>query len=139
MKQIKIAVLALFVCSVAVFSVFTIRDFLETKDQLPVIEAEQDTISVPIDATDEQLCAGLRATDAEDGDLTDGSIDMMSLLVKTGLCSSKSDARRNIQQGGVSANDERITDIAKSFAADELKNGVVIRRGKKNYNKIILK
>ena len=72
MKQIKIAVLALFVCSVAVFSVFTIRDFLETKDQLPVIEAEQDTISVPIDATDEQLCAGLRATDAEDGDLTDG-------------------------------------------------------------------
>ena len=72
-------------------------------------------------------------------DLTDGGIDIMTALVRTGLCASKSEARRNIQQGGVSANDERITDIAKSFAADELKNGVIIRRGKKNYNKIILK
>ncbi|WP_394272908.1 immunoglobulin-like domain-containing protein [Butyricicoccus sp.] len=74
MKRVKIAVLTLFVCSAAVFSVFTIRDFLETKDQPPVIEAEQDTISVPIDATEEQLCTGLHAMDAEDGDLTDGII-----------------------------------------------------------------
>ena len=78
-------------------------------------------------------------TEIAEADLTDGGMDIMTALVRTGLCASKSEARRNIQQGGVSANDERITDIAKSFAADELKNGVVIRRGKKNYNKIILK
>ena len=78
-------------------------------------------------------------TEITEAELTDGGMDIMTALVKTGLCASKSEARRNIQQGGVSANDEKIADIAKSFTADELKNGVVIRRGKKNYNKIILK
>lgn len=70
MKKIRIAVLALFVCSVAIFAVFAIRDFVKGNDQLPVIESTQDTISVSIDATDEQLCAGLTANDKEDGDLT---------------------------------------------------------------------
>ena len=78
-------------------------------------------------------------TELSDEDLSDGSIDIMSLLVKTGLCSSKSDARRNIQQGGVSVDGAKVTDIGKSFSADELKNGVVIWRGKKNSNKVILK
>ena len=72
-------------------------------------------------------------------ELTDGAADIMTLLVKTGLCPSKSDARRNIQQGGVTANDEKITDIAKSFSADELKAGVVLRRGKKSFQKVLLK
>ena len=78
-------------------------------------------------------------TELSDEDLSDGSIDIMSLLVKTGLCSSKSDARRNIQQGGVSVDGAKVTDIGKCFSADELKNGVVIWRGKKNSNKVILK
>ena len=78
-------------------------------------------------------------TELTEADLSDGSIDIMSLLVKTGLCSSKSDARRNIQQGGVSVDGAKVTDIGKSFSADELKNGVVIWRGKKNSNKVILK
>ena len=78
-------------------------------------------------------------TEIAEADLTDGGMDIMTALVRTSLCASKSEARRNIQQGGVSANDEKVTDIAKSFTADELKSGVVIRRGKKNYNKIILK
>ena len=72
-------------------------------------------------------------------DLTDGVIDIMTALVKTGLCASKSEARRNIQQGGVSVNDEKIADISASFNADALKNGIVIKRGKKNFNKLILK
>ena len=78
-------------------------------------------------------------TELSDADLTDDSMDIMSLLVKTGLCSSKSDARRNIQQGGVSVDGAKVTDIGRSFSADELKNGVVIWRGKKNSNKVILK
>jgi tyrosyl-tRNA synthetase len=63
----------------------------------------------------------------------------MTILVKTGLCTTKSDARRNVQQGGVTVNDEKITDIAKSYTADELRNGLVVKRGKKNFNKLILK
>ena len=51
----------------------------------------------------------------------------------------KSDARRNVQQGGVTANDEKVDDIARAFTEDELKAGVVLRRGKKNFNKALLK
>ena len=78
-------------------------------------------------------------TELGEAELTDGSLDIMTALVLTGLCASKSEARRNIQQGGISANDEKITDIAKAFTADELKSGVVLKRGKKSFNKIILK
>jgi len=78
-------------------------------------------------------------TELTEADLIDGAADVMSLLVKTGLCPSKSDARRNIQQGGVTANDEKISDIGKVFTADELKAGVVLKRGKKNFNKVVLK
>ena len=77
-------------------------------------------------------------TELSDADLTDGAIDLMSLLVKTGLCTTKSDARRNIQQGGVTVNDEKVTDIGKSFSTDELKSGIILKRGKKNFNKVVL-
>ena len=49
------------------------------------------------------------------------------------------DARRNIQQGGVTVDDVKVTDIGKSFTAEELNSGVVLKRGKKNFNKVILK
>ena len=79
------------------------------------------------------------STELEEAELTDGAIDLMSLLVKTGLCTTKSDARRNIQQGGVTVDDVKVTDIGKSFTAEDLKNGVILKRGKKNFNKVILK
>ena len=78
-------------------------------------------------------------TELSASDLADGSIDLMSLLVKTGLCTTKSDARRNIQQGGVTVNDEKVTDIGKSFSDEELKAGLILKRGKKNFNKVVLK
>ena len=78
-------------------------------------------------------------TELSETDLSDGKIDILSLLVKSGLCTTKSDARRNVQQGGVTVGDEKITDIAASFDAEALRRGIVVRRGKKNYNKIILK
>ena len=77
-------------------------------------------------------------TQLSEEDLVDGALDIMTLLVKAGLCASKSEARRNIQQGGVTADDTKISDISKSFTADELRAGVVLKRGKKNFNKIIL-
>ena len=77
-------------------------------------------------------------TEITESELNDGAIDIMTVLVRSGLCASKSEARRNIQQGGVTVNDEKITDISKSFDADELKKGIIVRRGKKNYSKVIL-
>ena len=77
-------------------------------------------------------------TEITESELNDGAIDIMTVLVRSGLCASKSEARRNIQQGGVTVNDEKITDISKSFGADELKKGIIVRRGKKNYIKVIL-
>ena len=73
-----------------------------------------------------------------EADLVNGGADILTLLVRSGLCPSKSDARRNVQQGGVTANDVKITDISKSFSEEELKTGVVLRRGKKNYQKVVL-
>ena len=78
-------------------------------------------------------------TEINEDELTDAAMDIMTLLVESGLCPSKSDARRNVQQGGVTADDVKITDIAKSFSADELRAGIVLKRGKKNFNKVILK
>ena len=78
-------------------------------------------------------------TELTAADLTDGAIDVLTLLVKTGLCPSKSDARRNVQQGGVSADDQKVTDIAAAFTAAQLKAGLLLKRGKKNFNKVILK
>jgi tyrosyl-tRNA synthetase len=78
-------------------------------------------------------------TEISSADLTDGKADVVKLLVLTGLCSSNGDARRNIQQGGVSVDDEKITDIAKAYTEDELKKGVIIRKGKKTFNKVVLK
>ena len=77
-------------------------------------------------------------TEITESELSDGAMDIMTVLVRSGLCVSKSEARRNIQQGGVTVNDEKITDISKRFGADELKKGIIVRRGKKNYSKVIL-
>ena len=77
-------------------------------------------------------------TELDAGSLTDGAADILTLLVATGLCTSKGDARRNVQQGGVEANGEKVTDIAKSFTADELREGVIVKRGKKNFRKVVL-
>ena len=80
-------------------------------------------------------------TELEDGDFKeDGSIDLMGILVKAGLATSRSDARRAIEQGGVTVNDEKISDIYKTYTKEFIGNTeVIIRKGKKNYKKIILK
>ena len=83
--------------------------------------------------------ANAPSTELTEQDLTDGAVDILTLLVKTGLCFSKSDARRNVQQGGVSVDDRKVTDIAASYGVEQLKVGVLVKRGKKNFNKVILK
>ena len=84
--------------------------------------------------------ADMPTTELSEADLTDGAIDILTLLQVSGLCPSKSEARRAVQQGGVEADGEKVNEFAKSFTADELKgDGIVIRRGKKNYRKIVVK
>jgi tyrosyl-tRNA synthetase len=73
-----------------------------------------------------------------DADFTDGVVDILTLLVKTGLCSSRGDARRNVEQGGVTAGDEKVTDIGKTFGKEAFRDGLILRRGKKNYKKLIV-
>jgi len=73
-------------------------------------------------------------------DLTDGKIDILTMLVKAGLVPSKSEARRAVTQGGVSADGEKITDIYAEFAGDRFGGeGIVLKKGKKNFKKIVMK
>jgi tyrosyl-tRNA synthetase len=71
-------------------------------------------------------------------DLTDGKADIKALLVKAGLCKSNSEARQNITQGGVSLNGEKVTDIYLSVSEEQLRQGVLLKRGKKSFGKIVL-
>lgn len=71
-------------------------------------------------------------------DFPDGDLDIISVLVKAGLCDSRGDGRRNIQQGGVSVADEKITDISTKYTLDDFKGeGLIIRRGKKKFAKVV--
>ncbi len=70
--------------------------------------------------------------------LSDGSIGILNLMVTCGLASSNGEARRLIQQGGVSVNDEKITDANKQFSIDDIKNTIIIRKGKKVYHKVTM-
>ena len=73
-------------------------------------------------------------------DFADGDLDIMGLLVKAGLCESRGDARRNVQQGGVSVADEKVSDIAIKYTTDFFAgDGVVVRRGKKKFVKVVVK
>ena len=79
-------------------------------------------------------------SEISEADLRDGKIDIMGLLVASGLCASRSEARRAVQQNGVSVNGEKINDIATAYAPEDIaKEDFVLRRGKKNYRKIVFK
>ena len=70
-------------------------------------------------------------------DFAEGQIDILSILVKSGLCPTRSEARRATEQGGVSVNGEKISDIKTVYGADAFAEEFVIRRGKKNFKKIV--
>ena len=73
-------------------------------------------------------------------DFADGDLDILALLVKAELAPSRSDARRAVQQGGVSVADEKVTDIQTTYGADAFgADGLVVKRGKKKFVKIIVK
>lgn len=84
--------------------------------------------------------ADMPTTEIEEADLTDGSIDLISLLVKAELAPTRSEARRNIDQGGVTVDGEKVTDVKATFTKEALSgDGMVIKRGKKKFKKVVLK
>ena len=78
------------------------------------------------------------ATQLTEADLTDGSIGILTLMVKAGLAASNGEARRLVVQGGVLVDGEKVAAPTVSFTADQLTKGIVIKKGKKVYHKVTL-
>lgn len=73
-------------------------------------------------------------------DLEDGAIDILTMLLKSGLVPSKSEARRAVDQGGVAVDGDKVTDIHETFTLEALSgDGIVLKKGKKNFRKVIVK
>ena len=81
--------------------------------------------------------ANMPTTVLADEDFTDGKIDILEVLVKTGITKSRGEGRRLVQQGGVSADDKKVSDIGLSFTSEQLKaEPVIIKKGKKIFHKV---
>lgn len=78
-------------------------------------------------------------TEVSDEDFRDGTVDLITLLVVGGLVGTRSDGRRAIEQGGVTVNGEKETDVRKTYTKDDFGDGIVIKKGKKSFKKLVLK
>ena len=84
--------------------------------------------------------AEIPTTELSEADFEGDTIDILSVLQKSGLCTSRSDARRNVEQGGVSVDGTQCKDIKASFTKAQFAgDGMVFKRGKKNFKKVVLK
>ena len=84
--------------------------------------------------------ANMPTFELSEEDFTDGSIDILGVLQKSGLCASRSEARRNVEQGGVSVDGSPVKDIKAAFAKDRFAgDGMVFKRGKKNFMKVVVR
>ena len=84
--------------------------------------------------------AEMPTAELSDADFSDGSIDLLSIVQKSGLCTSRSEARRNVEQGGVSVDGEIVKDIKTVYTKEQLSGeGIVVKRGKKNFRRVVVK
>ena len=83
--------------------------------------------------------AEIPTTEITEDQLTDGKIGLLSLMVACKLASSNGDARKNVVGGGVTVNDEKVTDVKFEITEESLRQGVKLRKGKKTFHKAILK
>jgi tyrosyl-tRNA synthetase len=82
--------------------------------------------------------ADMPTAELSDDDFTDGVSDVINLLVKSGLVATRSEGRRAIEQGGVSIDGEKVTDIKATIAKDSIPaDGIIVKRGKKNFRKVV--
>ena len=82
--------------------------------------------------------SNMPTTTVEDADFEDGKVTVLSLMIKAGMIKSNGEGRRLIQQGGISVNDEKITDVFTAVSNDDLANGIVVKKGKKVFHKFTL-
>ncbi|MBQ7412388.1 MAG: tyrosine--tRNA ligase [Clostridia bacterium] len=82
--------------------------------------------------------ANMPSAQLDDSDFIDGKVDILTMLVKGGLVPSRSEARRAVEQGGVTVDGEKVTNIRQAYDKDAVANGIVLRRGKKAFKKITL-
>ena len=86
------------------------------------------------------VAAQMPTCELTDEDMEDGSIDLISVLCKAGLVNTRSEGRRAIEQGGVTVGEDKVTDVKAAYAKDAFAGeGLVVKRGKKNFRKIIVK
>lgn len=78
------------------------------------------------------------SADISEDDFKEGKIDIVTLLVKSGLVSSRNEGRRAIEQGGVSVNKEKVGDISVSYTSEDFSSEFILQRGKKNFRRITL-
>ena len=78
-------------------------------------------------------------TELSDEDFQDGEITLINILFKAGLVPTKTEGRRAIEQNGVAVNGEKVTDVKASYSKDAFKEEFVVKRGKKNFRKIVIK
>jgi tyrosyl-tRNA synthetase len=71
-----------------------------------------------------------------DSDFTDDAIDILTLLVTAGMTTSKSEARRAVEQGGVSVNGEKVTDTKATYPKSAFDDEFILKKGKKSFQKI---
>lgn len=82
--------------------------------------------------------SNMPTTTVDDADFEDGKVTVLSLMIKAGMIKSNGEGRRLIQQGGISVNDEKITDVFTAVSKDDLANGIVVKKGKKVFHKFTL-
>lgn len=82
--------------------------------------------------------SNMPTTTVEDADFEDGKVTVLSLMIKAGMIKSNGEGRRLIQQGGISVNDEKITDVFTDVSKDDIANGIVVKKGKKVFHKFTL-
>ncbi len=98
------------------------------------VKARETARALFSDEGSDENMPSLRLADAN---FTDGYVGICDILVLTGLCASRSDARRNIDQGGVEADGVRVSDISLRFSREDLAGGgLVVRRGKKKFYRV---
>lgn len=86
------------------------------------------------------IAADMPTTELKQDDLSDGKIDIVTILVKSGLVASRSEGRRAVEQGGVTVDGEKITDFKQEFAGEAFDGeGIVVKRGKKNFRRVVIK
>ncbi|WP_026520637.1 tyrosine--tRNA ligase [Butyrivibrio sp. VCB2001] len=80
--------------------------------------------------------ANVPSVSLKEEDFRDGVVDILQVLVSAGLCATRSEARRAVEQGGVLFNDEKVTDVKTTYTKESFGDGVMVRKGKKNFKKV---